>query len=170
MTTTAPETTTTEKIEHCYNHPDRETYLHCSQCDRPICGQCAKPGPVGQLCPECRRGRRPANYKVSVGDLAIGFGVALVVSALISLGVLLFARGFFFLFLLLFLGPAIAELIVRAVERTTRMKRGREMQLAVSAAILLGAFVAWLLFPVSLPLGLLLFAILAVSTAVARLR
>ena len=170
MTTATTETTTAEKVEYCYNHPDRETYLHCSQCDRPICGQCAKPGPVGQLCPECRRGRRPANYKVSVGDLAIGFGVALVVSALISVGVLFFARGFFFLFILLFVGPAIAELIVRAVERTTRMKRGREMQISVSADILLGALVAWLLLPVALPLGLLLFTILAISTAAARLR
>lgn len=170
MTTTTTETTTAEKVEYCYNHPDRETYLHCSQCDRPICGQCAKPGPVGQLCPECRRGRRPANYKVSVGDLAIGFGVALVVSALISVGVLFFAGGIFSLFILLFVGPAIAELIVRAVERTTRMKRGREMQIAVSASILLGAFSAWWLLSAGLSLGLLLFTFLAISTAVARLR
>ena len=158
---------TSVEVEHCYIHPDRETGLHCSQCNRPICGQCALPGPVGQLCPECRKGRRPRNYQVSAGDLAIAFPVALVVSALISVGVGLFVRGFF-LFFLFAIGPAIAELIVRAVEGTTKMKRGRAMQIAVSVAIVLGACSAFLF--VGNPLALLLFTFLAVSTAVARLR
>jgi membrane associated rhomboid family serine protease len=42
------ETTTT-----CYRHPDRETGLACSNCDRPICADCVRPTPVGQRCPEC---------------------------------------------------------------------------------------------------------------------
>jgi hypothetical protein len=126
---------------------------------------------VGQLCPECRKGRRPRNYQVSMGDLLIGFGVALAVSALISVPVGLFVRSFFFYFLLFVVGPGIAELIVRAVERTTKMKRGREMQIAVSVAIVLGALGSFLFAPLPLnPLALLLFAVLAVSTAVARLR
>jgi membrane associated rhomboid family serine protease len=36
----------------CYRHPDRRTGLRCSRCDRPICGECANPAPVGQLCPD----------------------------------------------------------------------------------------------------------------------
>jgi membrane associated rhomboid family serine protease len=36
----------------CYRHPDRPTGLRCSRCDRPICGECANPAPVGQLCPD----------------------------------------------------------------------------------------------------------------------
>jgi membrane associated rhomboid family serine protease len=36
----------------CYRHPDRQTGLRCSRCDRPICGECANPAPVGQLCPD----------------------------------------------------------------------------------------------------------------------
>lgn len=36
----------------CYRHPDRETGLRCSRCDRPICGECANPTAVGQLCPD----------------------------------------------------------------------------------------------------------------------
>src|SRR5690349_8087044 len=36
----------------CYRHPDRETYISCSVCDRPICTECMTPAPVGQRCPE----------------------------------------------------------------------------------------------------------------------
>src|SRR5919201_1362084 len=37
---------------HCYRHPDRETYLSCSECGRPICAECMTPAPVGQRCPD----------------------------------------------------------------------------------------------------------------------
>lgn len=37
----------------CYRHPDRETRLACSNCDRPICVDCMHTARVGQRCPEC---------------------------------------------------------------------------------------------------------------------
>ncbi len=42
-----------QAVEYCYGHRDRPTRLHCTRCDRPICGQCAIPASVGQHCPEC---------------------------------------------------------------------------------------------------------------------
>lgn len=39
----------------CYRHPDRNTLLRCSRCDRPICGACSIDASVGQRCPECVR-------------------------------------------------------------------------------------------------------------------
>src|SRR3954468_22245088 len=36
----------------CYRHPDRETYISCSECGRPICTECMTAAPVGQRCPE----------------------------------------------------------------------------------------------------------------------
>src|SRR5918912_3007760 len=36
----------------CYRHPDRETYISCSECGRPICTECMTQAPVGQRCPE----------------------------------------------------------------------------------------------------------------------
>ncbi|MGZ4461330.1 MAG: rhomboid family intramembrane serine protease [Gaiellaceae bacterium] len=36
----------------CYRHPDRETGLACSVCERPICTDCATWAPVGLRCPE----------------------------------------------------------------------------------------------------------------------
>lgn len=36
----------------CYRHPDRETGLSCSVCERPICTDCATFAAVGIRCPE----------------------------------------------------------------------------------------------------------------------
>src|SRR6266498_1432279 len=41
----------------CYRHPERVTGLRCSRCGRPICGECAVPAAVGQLCPDDARDR-----------------------------------------------------------------------------------------------------------------
>ena len=39
--------------EVCYRHPDVQTRVHCTRCDRPICPDCMIPAPVGHQCPEC---------------------------------------------------------------------------------------------------------------------
>ena len=43
----------TPVLPTCYRHPGRQTGLRCTRCDRPICGECAIPAPVGFQCPEC---------------------------------------------------------------------------------------------------------------------
>src|ERR671916_609390 len=70
------------RVEYCYRHPDTETALHCTSCGRPICVRCSTPAAVGQLCPECRRGRRAPNYQLSTAALIKGGAVAYVVSAI----------------------------------------------------------------------------------------
>ncbi len=37
----------------CYRHPDRETYIRCQRCERPICPDCMLPAAVGFQCPGC---------------------------------------------------------------------------------------------------------------------
>jgi membrane associated rhomboid family serine protease len=52
---TQPQTTTENR---CYRHPDRETFVKCQRCGRPICGECQTLAPVGVHCPECVREAR----------------------------------------------------------------------------------------------------------------
>lgn len=40
-------------VPTCYRHPDRETYVRCSRCERHICPDCMLSAPVGFQCPQC---------------------------------------------------------------------------------------------------------------------
>jgi membrane associated rhomboid family serine protease len=45
----------------CYRHPDRESFIRCQRCGRPICPQCQTQAPVGVHCPECVKQARAAH-------------------------------------------------------------------------------------------------------------
>ena len=61
---------------HCYRHPDRESYILCQRCGRTICPACQTQAPVGFHCPECiresraRAPRTKSRLATSVGRLA----------------------------------------------------------------------------------------------------
>ena len=163
----APEPIAAPEVEYCYRHPDRETGLHCIQCGRPICAECATMTSVGQLCPEDRRARRPRNYQVSTSDVVVAGLVAFFATALVAFLLGLFRLGFFGIFIMFMLGPAIAEFIVRIVDRVTKLKRGRSIQLVVGTAMTLATLpFVWLTGNILL----LLFLGVGVTAAVARLR
>ena len=80
----------------CYRHPDRETWIRCQRCDRPICPDCMNSASVGFQCPTCvkegarttRTGRSPyggspsANPALtSIGIIAINIAVWLSIRA-----------------------------------------------------------------------------------------
>ena len=46
----------------CYRHPERETKVSCSNCERPICPDCMTSTPVGMRCPECARERTQVRH------------------------------------------------------------------------------------------------------------
>jgi membrane associated rhomboid family serine protease len=84
----------------CYRHPDRETWVSCTRCERPICPECLRPASVGFQCPQCvaqgnasiRRPTSPYGGKVAErpGLVSIVLGVlnvlAYAVTALTSPG------------------------------------------------------------------------------------
>ena len=45
--------TTPGGVPTCYRHPDRETYISCQRCGRPICPDCMREAAVGFHCPTC---------------------------------------------------------------------------------------------------------------------
>jgi membrane associated rhomboid family serine protease len=42
-----------EQAPVCYRHPDRETYVRCVRCERPICPDCMRTASVGFQCVSC---------------------------------------------------------------------------------------------------------------------
>jgi membrane associated rhomboid family serine protease len=78
----------------CYRHPDRVTYLSCSECGRPICADCSHEAPVGQKCPECMRAagrQRIVNGRAAIAGPS--FQTSPVVFTIIAINVLIFVIG-----------------------------------------------------------------------------
>src|SRR5262249_39231487 len=75
----------------CYRHNNRETYIRCTRCDRPICPACMVPASVGHQCPECVAIGRRSQRQVRTAFGATRSGVAgYVTVGLIVTNVLLF--------------------------------------------------------------------------------
>lgn len=79
------------EVEHCYRHPDRETLLSCSNCDRPICTACMTQAAVGVRCPECARGGGPgAPAPRTRAVRAAGSDTAIATAVLVGVNVLVY--------------------------------------------------------------------------------
>ena len=78
-------------MPYCYRHPNRETFVSCSECGRPICAECMTPAPVGQRCPE-HSGKPQGTKRIRAGVRRGAFeGTgALVTKTLLAVNVLIY--------------------------------------------------------------------------------
>ena len=128
----------------CAYHPNVETELRCSKCDKPICPKCMVQTPVGARCPECARLHKLPTFHitkkyylraiVTATGMAFACGAVWWVVTPFSYFNFLLAAGF---------GYAIGEVISRSVNR----KRGKGLALiggvAVVVAYLVSIFPPW---------------------------
>ncbi|MGW6862023.1 rhomboid family intramembrane serine protease [Streptomyces xanthophaeus] len=86
----------TDRLPRCYRHPDRDTGISCTRCERPICPQCMISASVGFQCPECVRdgsgtGHRPvANAPRTLAGGVVADDPQLVTKILIAINVAVF--------------------------------------------------------------------------------
>ena len=116
----------------CVRHPQRETFVRCGRCERPICPDCMVPAPVGIKCRECSRQNLDAIMIGSPRQYALGalcgFGSG------VALG--------WMPHMLLWLGIIYGYLVGEATLRGGGRKRGLVMQSIAGLAAALG-FAAW---------------------------
>jgi MFS family permease len=119
----------------CYRHPDRETWIRCGRCDRPICTSCAMQGPVGSRCKQCRKLAFDPLTSFTPTQLALGIGTALI-GGIVS-GFIAARIGFFAIVISYFAGGFIAEFVARG----TGYKRGPVMLAIVLGGIAAGTLI-----------------------------
>jgi membrane associated rhomboid family serine protease len=79
-------------VPTCYRHRDRETYIRCQRCGKPICPDCMHDAAVGFQCPDCvHEGRRTTRQaRTTYGGLRSG-SVGLVSKVLIGINAAVWA-------------------------------------------------------------------------------
>ena len=160
-----------EAAAHCYWHPQVETGLSCSRCEKSVCTQCMVQAPVGIRCRDCGKATRMPTYDVrptyyaravSVG-LASGVGGG-VLWALFNW--LLAGIPFLPSLAAIGVGYAVGELISLSVNR----KRGTGLAWIAGGSVA-GAFVvSWLILPFNFGIFGVLLIGLGVYSAVQRVR
>jgi membrane associated rhomboid family serine protease len=91
MASTDPPEPAASVVPTCYRHPDRETYVRCTRCNRPICPDCMRNAAVGFQCPECvAEGARTQRSARTIFGGAVPTRGSVVTMTLIALSVVAF--------------------------------------------------------------------------------
>ncbi len=175
---------------YCTNHPNVETLLRCSRCNRPFCTRCLVRTPVGYKCKECLSIQQAGYYTATVVDYAIA-GIVSLFASMVG-GAIAIVVGGLFLLLEIFYAPVAGGAISEAVWRAIRKHRGRYVWLVACGAFVIGSAMGAMLYPIIAAimlgrgslfgallrapigalfnLGFLIYLVLAIGTVYARLR
>ncbi|MDY6997438.1 MAG: rhomboid family intramembrane serine protease [Actinomycetota bacterium] len=76
----------------CYRHPDRQTYVRCTRCNRFICGECMRTAAVGHQCADCvgEAARTVRPVRTQFGGRPSGSAMPVVTYTLIGINLLMF--------------------------------------------------------------------------------
>ena len=132
----------------CKCRRQAETSLRCSRCFVPICPDCSKIVPVGQVCRDCFKGQQSPLFKVSAGSLLAASVVTLLAASLGGWFLTSVGVGFGLLGILwggFFYGIGVGEVALRMTGR----KRGIQMDILAGTCAALGLFAGWVLGAIS---------------------
>lgn len=188
MAGSSPDKLESAQVMYCVNHPKTETLIRCNKCLDPICQKCAVRTPVGLRCPKCAWAGRAPSYVMAPQSYVLVVLVALVASLIAGAVVAQVGAIRLGLLFAFFLSAPIGGIIAEAVWRITR-KRGRVVATITAVCIAWGAFAGPWVWRVAMagslaalpanPLAYLasllnvtalVYAVLAIGAAVARLR
>jgi membrane associated rhomboid family serine protease len=68
----------------CWWHPERQTGLRCTRCERPACPECLREAAVGYQCIDCVAAGRRDDKARAAGHRSLGFGQRTVAGARVS--------------------------------------------------------------------------------------
>ena len=129
----------------CATHPEVQTGLRCSKCEKPICPRCLVQTPVGARCRECAQLRRLPTFdlppRLFARGVLAGLGAALGVGVLWSF--LPVGRGFFSLVL----GAVAGFIIGGVVSRAANRRRNVWLKVVAGACLFLAVVVSELAVP-----------------------
>jgi membrane associated rhomboid family serine protease len=74
----------------CARHPDRETGVRCTRCDRPACSECLREAPVGYQCVDCIAQAARSRPRVKTTSWPGQASPPVVVPGLIAINIVIF--------------------------------------------------------------------------------
>ena len=143
---TQPDLGDAQAMPRCVFHPEVETGLSCSRCDRPICVHCMVQAPVGIRCRECASVQKLPTFDVQPSFYMRGIlagATAAILAGLIWGFILQMAPQAYLAGLLsLLVGYVVGESISLATNR----KRGTGLAVLAVCCVTLSVCAAWMVY------------------------
>ncbi|MEX2237644.1 MAG: B-box zinc finger protein [Dehalococcoidia bacterium] len=131
-----------EEVTYCARHPQVETALRCSRCEKLICPRCLVQTPVGARCKDCGIAGKSPLYQLSPVLYLRMVALVILGGGLVGVGWAFIAPGRLFLgFFSLAIAAGVGWLLAKGIERAANYKRGTTVQVFAIAGIIVAFIV-----------------------------